>query len=104
MSIAVLAHQPRMLSMPESSSVICADLPVRQESLDSSQMANAEGALWGWIVGGAAGLYLLYRGAKYLIKRRIEDAFDDPPLPACRVYFEFDFEENEAEVGIECEW
>ena len=49
MSIAVSAHQPRMLSMPESSSVICADLPVRQESLDSSQMANAEGALWGWV-------------------------------------------------------
>ena len=97
MSIAVLAHQPRMLSMPESSSVICADLPVRQESLDSSQMANAEGALWGWVVAITGGAYLLYRGVKYLLNI-------DPFPDKCWVSFTWDFDDNEAEIDFDCDW
>lgn len=37
----------RMMSIPESPSVICADLPVREESLNSVHMAQTEGKLWG---------------------------------------------------------
>lgn len=62
MSIAVSAYQERVLSMPESSSVICADLPVRQESLDSAQMAQAEGELsWPIIVSAVIVAVAVYK-------------------------------------------
>ncbi len=52
MSITVSLPQERVLSMPEFSSVICADLPVHQERLDAAQMAQAEGG-FSWCFAGA---------------------------------------------------
>lgn len=40
----------RMMSIPESPSIICADLPVREESLNSMHMAHVEGEGWGGVV------------------------------------------------------
>lgn len=50
MSLAVSAYQEPVLSMLGSPSVICADLSVHQESLDSIQMTHTEG---GWVLGTA---------------------------------------------------
>lgn len=96
MSIVVATQEGRMLSVPESSSVICADLPVRQESLDSGQMAQAEGQIWGWV---AVGVGIAVAG--WFIGEAIEDA-----IPDCdkidKIVLTYDIDDNEIQAEIHC--
>ncbi len=107
MSLTVSAYQEHMPSVPESSSVICADLPVRQEPLDSAQMAQAEGELWGWVAVGA-GLAIGGAIAGWLISEAIEDAVPEipiPEIPNCpdpHITISYDFDDNELTAEIDC--
>ena len=95
MSIVVATQEARMLSVPEFSSVICADLPVRQESLDSGQMAQTEGG-WGWLAV-AAGVVV----AGWIIANAIDRA-----IPDCdkvdKVIVTYDIDDNEIQAEIHC--
>ena len=100
MSLAIAAYQQPVLSMPGSPSVICADLPVQQESLDSMQMVHTEG---GWVLEAciiAAGIVV----AGWLVADAVEDAVEDA-LPDCddpHVSISYDFDDNEITVEIDC--
>ena len=94
MSLAIAAYQQPILSMPGSPSVICEDLPVHQESLDSVQMTQAEG---GWILEAciiAAGIIV----AGIIIDDDDDDEFCDDP----HVSISYDFDDNEITVEIGC--
>ena len=94
MSLAVSTYQEPVLSIPGSPSVICADLPVQQESLDSMQMVHTEG---GWVLEAcivAAGIII---GA-LLVDDDEDDEFCDDP----HVSISYDFDDNEITVEIDC--
>ena len=100
MGLAIAAYQQPVLSIPDSPSVICADLPVHQESLDSVQMTHAEGGgiLEACII--AAGIIV----AGWLIGEAIEDAVEDA-LPDCddpHITISYDFDDNELTAEINC--
>ena len=92
MGLAIAAYQQPVLSIPDSPSVICTNLPVHQESLDSMRMTHTEGG-WGTLEIIVIGIILC---ALWPDEPEPEPEPDNP----CSISISFD--DNEMTAEIDC--
>ncbi|MCY3683908.1 MAG: hypothetical protein OXH16_21110 [Gemmatimonadetes bacterium] len=97
MSLAVSAYQEPVLPIPDSPSVICTNLPVHQESLDSVQMNHTEG---GWVLEACI-IAVGIAAAGWFIGESIPDP-EFPECPDPHITISYDIDDNEITAEIDC--